>query len=428
MMIRERRLKMEALQLPKYTIGVGDRFALQGKAQLRACALALESGIEIIPVWNKSNREHLIVGSEPSETRRAADSAVTEMAWPRAYFLDADHIGIQTLDRFIGPCDFFTIDVAHKIGSGAVASDIRQFTERHPELSAETMLKPLGLRFKASRDNLEHVARKYLAAVQEAGKIYRYIADRKGAGKFVPEISMDETDSPQTPLELLIILAAIADEKIPIQTVAPKFTGRFNKGVDYRGDVEGFTREFTADLAVVAHAVRNYNLPANLKLSVHSGSDKFSLYRPIHRAITDAGTGIHLKTAGTTWLAELAGLALAGGEGLEIARDICLQAYEHIDELCAPYASVIEINRGKLPSAEAVKRWSSQEYFAALNHDLSCGAYNSDLRQLLHVSFKIAAKMGERFTGAVKENVELIARGVTENLFERHIRPVFFPD
>jgi tagaturonate epimerase len=416
------------LQLPKCTIGVGDRFALQGKAQLQACVLALESGMVIVPVWNKSNREHLIVGSEPAETRRAADAAVTELAWTRPYFLDADHIGLKTVDRFIAPCDFFTIDVAHKIGSSAEASDIREFADRHPELMTETVLGPSGLRLKASRGTLENVAQKYLAAVQEAGNIFRYIEERKGAGQFVPEISMDETDSPQTPLELLIILAAIADEQIPIQTIAPKFTGRFNKGVDYRGDVEAFTREFTADLAVVAHAVRNYNLPANLKLSVHSGSDKFSLYLPIHRAITDAGAGIHLKTAGTTWLAELAGLALAGGEGLELAKEIYVSAREHMEELCAPYASVIEIDRWKLPSPEAVKRWSSQEYFDALNHNSKCSSYNADLRQLLHVSFKIAAKMGERFIGAVKENEDLIARGVTENLFERHLRPVFFPD
>ncbi len=416
------------LQLPRYTIGVGDRFALQGQAQLQACVNALELGIEIVPVWNKSNREHLIVGSEPSETRSAADAAVAGLAWPRAYFLDADHIGMKTVDPFITPCDFFTIDVADKIGSLAEASDIRSFTERHPELLAEIVLEPSGLRFKGSREVVENVAQKYLAAIQEAGKIYRYVAERKGAGEFVSEISIDETDSPQTPVELLIILAAIADEQVPVQTIAPKFSGRFNKGVDYRGDVEAFTREFTADLAVLAHATRIYDLPGNLKLSVHSGSDKFSLYRPIHGAITDARAGIHLKTAGTTWLAELAGLALAGGAGLELAKEIYVRACEHMDELCAPYASVIEIDRRKLPAPEAVKRWSSLEYVDALNHDSNCSSYNPDLRQFLHVSFKIAAKMGDRFTGAVLDNEALIADGVTENLFERHIRPVFFTD
>src|SRR6185437_9725016 len=112
---------------------------------------------------------------------------------------------------------------------------------------------------------------------------------------FITEVSMDETDLPQTPPELLVILAALADEKIPLQTIAPKFTGRFNKGVDYVGDVAGFEREFSQDLAVIAFAIERYGLPASLKLSVHSGSDKFSIYAPIRRALADFGAGLHIK-------------------------------------------------------------------------------------------------------------------------------------
>jgi tagaturonate epimerase len=413
------------LKLSKYSIGVGDRFALQSKAQLQACVAACQSGCEIIPVWNKSNREHNIIGSEPLQTRQAADAAVTALAWKRPYFLDADHINLTTVERFIAPCDFFTIDVAEKIGSPASPDDIREFIRRGPELSAGISLSS-GSVLKASREQVENIARKYLAAVQEAGRIYRFIEGRKGAGNFIPEISMDETDLPQQPIELLVILAAIADEKIPIQTIAPKFSGRFNKGVDYRGDVEAFTREFTADLAVLDYAVRNYDLPANLKLSVHSGSDKFSLYKPIHRAITYAGAGLHLKTAGTTWLAELTGLAMAGGEALKLAQEIYAHAYKQIAELCAPYASVIEIDRTQLPSPEIVSAWTSEEFVGDLKHDPQCQLYNPSLRQLLHVGFKVAAKMGARFTDAVKRHEGIIAREVTANLFERHIRPVFF--
>jgi tagaturonate epimerase len=417
----------EPLRLPKYSIGVGDRFALQARAQLQACILAQKAGLEIVPVWNKSNREHLIVGSEPSQTRQAADRAVRDLQWTRPYFLDADHIGMGTVDRFIEPCDFFTIDVADKIGAPVEQADITAFVQRHPELLETITLEKAGVTLATSRENLVAVARKYLAAVCEAGRIYRCIAERKGAGRFVPEISMDETDAPQEPQELLIILAAIADEKIPIQTVAPKFSGRFNKGVDYRGDVPKFSKEFAADLAVIAHALGRYDLPPNLKLSVHSGSDKFSLYSAIYRAITQAGAGIHLKTAGTTWLAELEGLALAGSSGLQLANEIYAQAYEKMEELCAPYASVIEIDRRRLPQPDSVKAWTAEEFAGALHHDANCRLYNVEFRQLLHVSFKIAAKMGSRFTEAVLQNETIIARGVTENLFERHIRPVFLP-
>lgn len=162
---------------------------------------------------------------------------------------------------------------------------------------------------------------------------------------------MDETDLPQTPPELLIILALLADEHVRLQTIAPKFTGRFNKGVDYVGDLVQFEKEFNDDLAVIAHAVRQYGLPANLKLSVHSGSDKFSLYPIIRKALAKTGAGVHIKTAGTSWLEELIGLAEAGGDGLALTKEIYAYALEHVDELCAPYASVIDIDRSHLPSS-----------------------------------------------------------------------------
>jgi tagaturonate epimerase len=412
-----------SLQLPRYSIGVGDRFSMQGKAQLKACAAALQLGIEVIPVWNKSNREHNIIGSEPSQTRQAADAAVAKLGWTQPYFLDADHIDLKTVDRFIEPCDFFTIDVAEKIGAPAETESVSGFINRHPELISKICLADAS--FKETSEGVTKIAQKYLAAVTEAAKIYRYIEKRKGAGKFIPEISMDEIDLPQKPMELLVILAAIADEKIPIQTIAPKFTGRFNKGVDYRGDLEAFTREFSADLAVLTQAIQNYDLPANLKLSVHSGSDKFSIYRVINKAIQSSGAGLHLKTAGTTWLEELGGLARADGSALDLAKEIYALAYEQIDELCKPYAAVIEIDRVKLPLPAVVCHWNSEQYAGALHHDQSCKLYNPDMRQLLHISFKIAAKLGRRFLDVVAANEDIIAQGVTANLFERHIHPVF---
>src|SRR5439155_17089146 len=163
-------------------------------------------------------------------------------------------------------------------------------------------------------------------AVQEAGRIYCHIKRAIGRGRLIAEVSMDETDCPQTPPELLVILASIADEAIPVQTVAPKFTGRFNKGIDYIGDLAQFENEFNADLAVIAFAVKKYGLPKNLKLSVHSGSDKFSIYAAIRRALQRHKAGLHIKTAGTTWLEELIGLAEADGEGLVLAKEIYTEA------------------------------------------------------------------------------------------------------
>jgi hypothetical protein len=416
---------IEQLKLPKFSVGVGDRFAHQAKAQLAACVLAAEAGVEVVPVWNKSNREHTIIGSEPSQTRLEADAAVKELGWTKAYFVDADHINLKTVGRFLEPCDFFTLDVADLIGQPAAEADVTAFAKRHPELIGTVTIPHIAEPFKTNAAFVEGVANKFLAAVQHAGLIYRFLVEKKGAGRFVAEVSMDETDSPQTPVELLIILAAIADERIPIQTIAPKFTGRFNKGVDYVGDVAQFAKEFNADLATIAFAVKAYGLPANLKLSVHSGSDKFSIYKSIHDAVERFNAGVHLKTAGTTWLEELIGLAEAGGAGLEIAKEVYAEAYTHKEELCAPYSTVIDIDASQLPKPEVVKGWTSEEYTSALRHDQSNKAYNPSFRQLLHVGFKVAAKMGDKYLNALEANEEVVARNVTTNLFERHIKPLF---
>ena len=413
------------MKLPKFSLGMGDRFAHQAKAQLQACIMAAEAGADVSPVWNKSNREHLIIGSEPSGTRQAADAAVKELGWTKPYFLDADHINLGTFARFVAPCDFFTIDVADNIGQKSDEAEIARFVNRHPELIGSVAIPHIDEPFQIDRAFVEKTARQFLAAVQHAALIYRAIVENKGADRFVAEISMDETDSPQTPPELLIILAAVADEKLPIQTIAPKFTGRFNKGVDYAGDVAQFAKEFRDDLATIAYAVERYGLPENLKLSVHSGSDKFSIYEAIRTGLAEFGAGVHVKTAGTTWLEELIGLAEAGGSGLDLAKEVYAEAFAHADELCAPYATVINIDRAKLPQPAVVDAWTSEQYVRALRHNDGDSQYNADLRQLLHVGFKVAAKMGTRYTDALKANEAVVARNVTTNLFERHIKPIF---
>ena len=413
------------LTLSKFSIGVGDRFAHQAKAQLRACMLAAEKGADVVPVWNKSYREHTTVGSQPGSVREAADAAVRELGWKKPYHVDADHIRPETVDGFIASSDFYTIDVADSIGKPAAADAVAAFVGRHRNLVGRLEIPGIEGPFNTTSADIERVAAKYLAAVEEAGKIYRHIAQAKGEGRFITEVSMDETDSPQTPPELLVILAALADEKIPLQTIAPKFTGRFNKGVDYVGDLRQFEKEFQQDLAVIAFAVGKFGLPQNLKLSVHSGSDKFSLYAPIRRALARSGAGLHIKTAGTTWLEEVIGLAEAGGDGLAVAKEIYAKALDKRDALCAPYAAVIDIDPKKLPPPQVVRDWTSDQFLAALRHDPSCREFNPHLRQLIHVGYKIAAQMGERYLAMLKACEATIAKNVTENLYDRHLKPLF---
>jgi hypothetical protein len=402
---------------------VGDRFAHQAKAQLEACREAARLGVTVIPVWNKSNREHNVVGSEPASVRAAADRAVHELGWTEPYYVDADHINLQTVDRHLAVSDFFTLDVADAIGQQS--GGIETFVSRHPELVGQLQIPGIERPFLTTRETVCRVAAKYLFAAEEAGRIYRHIRERREGCPFVTEVSMDETDAPQTPVELLMILTAIADQKIPIQTIAPKFTGRFNKGVDYRGDIAVFETEFAADLAVIRHAIARYGLPDNLKLSIHSGSDKFSIYGPMRRGLERFGMGVHLKTAGTTWLEELIGLAEAGGEGLQLAKEVYRNAYECRAALSVPYAAVIDIREKQLPLPAEVQSWTAEQFTSALRHDQKNPRFNSDLRQLLHVGYKIAATMGDRYLRMLEACEAPIARNVTVNLLERHIRPLF---
>ncbi len=413
------------MQIERFTLGVGDRFAHQARPQLRACMLAAEQGTEVIPTWNKSHREHLTVGTEPPTVRIAADEAVRDLGWERPYYVDADHINLSTVDGYLKTSDFFTLDVAYAIGKPAASADIDALIDGHPELVGSTRIDGVQEGFAPTRDDVARTAGQFLFAVQEAGRIYRHIESAKGRGNFITEVSMDETDDPQTPADLLVILAAIADEGIPIQTIAPKFTGRFNKGVDYVGDVEQLTREFSDDIAVIRHAVERYGLPPDLKLSVHSGSDKFSIYGAIREATRRFGAGVHVKTAGTNWLEELIGLAEAGGEGLQLAKDVYSESLAACDKLCAPYAAVIDIDAGSLPEPSEVMGWEAGQYTAALRHDQSCEEFNPHFRQLLHVGYKVAAHMGDRYLGMLAECEETISRNVTENLYSRHIEPLF---
>ncbi len=378
------------MTIGKYSFGVGDRFAHEGVNQLKALISAEERfGVHFTPVWNKSNREHTIIGTEPMSTRREADAAVKALGYTDAYFCDADHINLSNVDKFIDACDFFTIDVADYIGKSGTPEE------------------------------------RYLPAVKEAGRIYRHIVERKGADGFVTEVSMDEVDVAQKPEEIRYILTELAKEKVPLQTFAPKFTGRFNKGVDYVGDLAQFEREFEEDLQVLAWAAKELDLPGNLKLSIHSGSDKFSIYPIMGRLVRKYDAGLHVKTAGTTWLEEIIGLSLADPEALALAKKIYRIALTRMDELTVPYATVIDVDKSKLPDPAAVDGWDAEMFARTLRHDESDELYNPSFRQLVHVSFKVAAELKDEYYPALDRNLDVIGREIEANIGDRHVRRLF---
>jgi hypothetical protein len=412
-------------KLGKYSIGMGDRFGHQGHAQLEAVIEAGKKGIDITPVWNKSNREHNIIGTEPGDVRKEADAVTLKAGFKKPYFVDADHINLDTVDRFIESSDFFTIDVASYIGKRAGNDEIQTFLQGVEKYAG--VLKIPGIRnpMRVSINQIAGIAEKYLFAAIKAWEIFRKIEKSKGKGNFVTEVSMDEVPHPQTPVELFFILKMLGEESIPVQTIAPKFSGRFNKGVDYVGDPDNFSDEFEADLMVIDFAVREFGLPDNLKMSIHSGSDKFALYPEIGSVIKKHNKGIHLKTAGTTWLEEVIGLAESGGKALEFVKEIYCKSLEKTEELCEPYADVIDIHVSRLPSKTEVSKWNSKKFADSLTHIPGNPSYNPNMRQLVHVAYKLAAERMDEYIHLLEANEKTVAKCVFENMYKRHICRLF---
>ncbi len=412
------------MTIGKYSLGTGDRFGKEGAAQVAAFEKIKADGVEVDIVWNKSNREHTIIGTSPADQRKAAEDAVAATGWQGDYYVDADHINMTNADWFIDACDFFTIDITDLIGKATTEENTAAFLERVQPLLGAHEIPGLDAPIVVTEEVLEKLANRYLFGLEDAKRLYDRVLERGGTIRHL-ELAMDESPERQGPADLLVVLSEVAFKQLPIDTVAVKFVGRFNKGVDYVGDVDEFLAEFRADVAVIQYAIKKFGLRENLKLSVHTGSDKFSIYPGMGQIIRELDTGLHLKTAGTTWLEELIGLAEGGGEGLVIAKEIYRNAFDMLEELTAPYADVIDIDPDGLPTPDEVDGWTGKQFADALRHDQANPDYNLNLRQLLHVSFKLAAAMGDRYLNALDEHREDVARNVTENLYERHLKPLF---
>ena len=218
------------MQLAKFSMGIGDRFGRQGRAQLSAFAAAAREGATISPVWNKSNREHRLVGTSPAQVRAEADSAVKALGWTGPYHVDADHVGLATIDPFIAPSDFFTLDVADFIGKAAPGAEVSAFVKRMSRYKGVVQVPGIEGGLSLTEAEMQSAAERYLGAAREAGRIYRRILETKAEDAFIVEVSMDETSEPQSPAELLLILAALGEEGIPVQTIAPEIPRQVQQG------------------------------------------------------------------------------------------------------------------------------------------------------------------------------------------------------
>jgi hypothetical protein len=409
--------------LGKYSFGIGDRFYQQGIYLLDAFITSREQGIYVTPVWNKSYREHQMVHTHPDSVRKEADETVEKLKWSEPYLVDADHVTKETVSEFLPYADFFTLDVGNQLGHPVEKEDKESFIAHNSHWIGKNPIPELD--FTITRQFLVNFADSFLSAIHEVESIYDVIKANKKDQPFFVEISMDEVEVPQHPFEILFILKVLSDKKIPVNTIAPKFVGSFLKGVDYVGDLTHFQKEFESHLKVIRYAVQHFDCPPSLKLSIHTGSDKFSLYPIINALIKKYDCGLHLKTAGTTWLEEYIGVLRSGAEGLAFARDIACESLERFDELTSAYQHVLNIDRNQLPTIEDLQGWNETEFFESLYHDPAVNAYNPSFRQLIHTAYKLAAARKEAFIHLIQRNAVSVGKGVKRNILERHLIPLF---
>ena len=408
-------------ELGRFSFGTGDRFGKEGKAQLNAILKIQEDGIPVTPVWNKSNREHETVNTKPKSVLEEAKNAIKALNFTQDYFIDADHIDKDTVDPFLENSNFFTIDVAEFIGEQSISEDIVGFKKFFQQYLSSFNIEGIDAKIDISEADFQEMTKTFLFAMKKASEVYFYIKSKKEE-RFFTEVSIDEVENPQTPTELFFVLAALAFYKVPVNTIAPKFTGNFYKGIDYEGDLDQFSKEFEDDLCVLKFVKSEFDMPKELKLSMHSGSDKFSIYPIINKLIKKHDSGLHVKTAGTTWLEEAIGLAESGEEAFKFIQNLYNEALDRYEDLTENYTEVLNIKKEKLPQKSAFENGAA--FASALRHDQKNENYNPHFRQLMHCAYKIAGEKDE-FYSLLDSCRDKIEENVTLNLYERHLKPLY---
>jgi len=349
------------------SFGFGDRLGLATPGHIAAV-----SGTNFAPIFaQQSVRENARTGRTPQQVMDDAKRAVDAAAWDASWGADADHL--KTVDDIPPFVDagytFYTIDPGEHVDNAADGDSVATLQQKVAAMNWDE-LSALYLNGNTDQiwgafetETLLRAAAKYGAAIQQATKMFNRLAELKDAFDF--EVSVDETDSPTTPLEHYFIANELTRRGVRFCSLAPRFIGRFEKGVDYIGDLDALDAELAKHAAVTAHF-------GTYKLSLHSGSDKFSVYPLIVR---HWGNRIHVKTAGTSYLEALR--VLANHEP-----DLFLKIYalgcEHYETDKKTYHVSAQLDR--LPDT----------------HDLPSLLEDFHAREVLHVTFGSAlAEFGE---------------------------------
>jgi hypothetical protein len=408
----------------KTSAGFGDRLGLATPGHVRAlCGLAGGARSIGAVFAQQSVRENARTGRTPREVLDDAMWGVFREGWRGPWGADADHLKTPAdVDAFgAAGYTFFTIDPgvhvnddAGGLSAAGLQAKVRdlpwdELEDTFGDLEGRYLSEPIDLEGSAltiDTEQLWRAAVKYGRAVAHTVAMYRHIASVLGERAFELEVSVDETSSPTTVAEHVYIARELKRLQVRWVSLAPRFVGRFEKGVDYIGDLGAFSVEF-ARHAAVSRALGPY------KLSLHSGSDKFSVY-PIAARLTDgssmhlAGPLLHVKTAGTSYLEALRATARMDPE---LFREILALARERY-----------EIDRATYHVSAALARVPDGDTLSDGDLPLLLEEFNA--RQVLHVTFgSVLDRLGERLRETVRKNEEVYAC-VLETHFRRHLTPL----
>src|SRR5690554_7526856 len=184
-------------QLSKYSIGMGDRFAHQASYQLKAVVEATQKGFDISPVWNKSNREHTTIGSAPADARKAVEATIKEMGWNKLYFVDADHINLDTVDRFMDSSDFFTIDVASYIGKQGDCAKKEDFLAKMKPYIGSFNIPGIARAIEVTQAQVSAIADQYLYAACMGARPIKKLQQQKARATSSPKYRWTRCRTPR---------------------------------------------------------------------------------------------------------------------------------------------------------------------------------------------------------------------------------------
>lgn len=391
--------------------GMGDRLGLATPGHVRAVR---EAGAGLAPIFaQQSIREMTRTGRTPQQVMDDATWGVFQEGWREGFGADADHQKTPAdLDRCIAAgFTFFTIDPGEHVEDSAETATLAELRRAAEQLPVEVQPRAANLLGKSfdvedftlrfDEQTLLKAAVKYGRAVAHVASMYRHLVERSGQEPFELEVSVDETDQPTSHAEHVYIVSELRRLGVRWVSLAPRYVGRFEKGVDYIGDLAAFEQDFAVH-AAIARTFGPY------KLSLHSGSDKFSLY-PI--AARQSRGLVHLKTAGTSYLEALRTIAAVDPA---LFRAIYRFARERYDTDRASYHVSAQLSRA--PHSEDVSD-------AELPHLLD----QFDARQIFHVTFgSVLAddqrRLGESVRTMLLSNAEAYADNLRVHLL-RHLKP-----